>query len=309
MTDPGIRVRAADPGDADAIRDIWLACLREGAWEGIDEAEVRSQAEEVRHEPAETLVALVHGEIAGSITPRMNDLSVAAARRRRGVATSLVRASLDLVRSQGHPYLLLYVPGGGEPTRDTAARRFAEARGFTYRATLTQMRLDDLRAVPEPALPTGLVVRSFDPVRDDLARYVTMMNAAFADHATSASWDVAVVARSHARPDFDPTGIALVATADDPGRPVAFARTAVTRDDAGASLGEVRLIGVEPRFRGRGVGRALLRWSIARFRRLGLEHAELSVVAANDAALTLYRSDGFRTVVAWPQWSLDVDGT
>ena len=28
-------------------------------------------------------------------------------------------------------------------------------------------------------------------------------------------------------------------------------------------------------------------------------------VATNDRALALYRAEGFRTVVAWPQWSLD----
>jgi hypothetical protein len=48
-----------------------------------------------------------------------------------------------------------------------------------------------------------------------------------------------------------------------------------------------------------------MRWSIARFRSLGLEEAELLVVAANDRALGLYAAEGFRTVVAWPQWSLD----
>jgi mycothiol synthase len=305
MTDPGIRVRAADPGDADAIRDIWLACLREGAWEGIDEAEVRRQSEEVRVEPDGTLVAEIGGRVVGSITPSLDDLSVAAAFRRRGVGTALVAASLDRVRSAGRPYLLLYVPGGGDPPRPTAARLFAESRGFAYRATLTLMRLDGLDRVPEPALPAGLVVRSFDPADDDVGRYVALMNAAFADHPTPASWDEAVVARIHATPGFDPSGIALVAPTDDPDRPVAFVRTTGGEDDAGCRFGEVRLIGVLPAVRGRGVGRALLRWSIARFRQLGLDRAELAVVVANDAALALYRSEGFRTVVVWPQWSLD----
>jgi len=315
MTAGDIGVRAAAPGDADAVLAIWLACLREGAWEGIDETDLRRQAEEVGVEEAGaervgTLVAIVGGAVVGSATPAVNDLSVAAAFRRRGVGTALARASLDMVRAAGDPSLLLYVPGGGDPPRDTAARGFAEARGFAYRATLTRMRLDGLASAPEPVLPPGLVLRSLDtarggPARDDTARYVALVNAAFADHPTPLSLDVATITRAHAAAGFDHAGIALVVAADDPDRILAFVRTVVRHDDAGATFGEVRLVGVEPASRGRGLGRALLRWSIARFRHLGLDRAELSVVAANDAALSLYRSEGFRTTVAWPQWSLD----
>jgi mycothiol synthase len=308
MTDPGIRLRAADAGDADAIRDTWLACLHEGAWEGIDETYVRRQAEDLRIEPGRTLVAQIGGAVVGSISPRLDDLSVAPAFRRRGVGTALVAAALDVARTDGDPYLLLYVPGGGDPPRPTAARLFAEARGFVHRATLTRMRLDGLGAVPEPVLPPGLAVLPFDPADGGLARYVALMNTAFADHPTPASWHADAIARLHAAPGFVQDGIALVVAAADPGHPLAFVRTVVAEDDAGDRFGEVRLVGVAPEIRGRGVGRALLRWSIARFRGLGLDRAELSVVATNDAALALYRSDGFRTTVAWPQWSLDVDG-
>ena len=298
-------VRPFRPADLGGIASIWHACVDEGAWEGTDHAEIERQLEQVEAEPAWTLVADVAGAVAGSITPRLNDVSVGVAYRRRGVGTALVRASLDLVRAQHEPYLLLYVPGGGDPPEDTPARRFAEGCGLAYRATLTRMRLDDLSRVPEPELPAGVVLRTFDADREDAEAYVDLMNASFEGHPTPVSWTREQVEGAHAAPGFDVDGIAFLARSDRPTSLVGFARTRVEHDDAGRRFGEVALIGVLPEWRGLGLGRALLRWSIGRFRALELREAELLVVATNDRALALYRAEGFRTVVAWPQWSLD----
>jgi mycothiol synthase len=298
-------IRPFRPADLGGVGSIWHACVEEGAWEGTDHAEIERQLEQIEAEPSGTLVADVAGTVAGSITPHLNDVSVAAAHRRRGIGTALVRASLDLVRALRDPYLLLYVPGGGDPPVDTPARRFAEACGLAYRATLTRMLLDDLSRVPEPELPAGVVIRAFDGDREDTAAYVDLMNTSFHAHPTPISWTGEQVDRAHAMPGFDPEGIALLARADHPSSLVGFARTRVEEDDAGRRFGEVALVGVLPEWQGLGLGRALMRWSIARFRSLGLDEAELLVVAANDRALSLYRAEGFRTVVSWPQWSLE----
>jgi mycothiol synthase len=298
-------IRPFRPADLPGVGAIWHACVDEGAWEGTDHAEIERQLEQIEAEPWWTLVADVDGAVAGSITPRLNDVSVATAHRRRGIGTALVRASLDVVRALRDPYLLLYVPGGGDPPVHTPARRFAEACGLAYRATLTRMLLDDLSGVPEPELPTGVVLRTFGTDGEDTDAYVDLMNASFLSHPTPVSWTRQQVERAHAMPGVDMDGIALLSLSDRPSALVGFARTRVEEDDAGRRFGEVALVGVLPEWRGRGLGRALMRWSIARFRSLGLEEAELLVVAANDRALGLYAAEGFRTVVAWPQWSLD----
>ncbi len=298
-------IRPFRPADLGGVGSIWHACVDEGTWEGTDHAEIERQLDQIEADPSGTLVADVAGTVAGSITPRLNDVSVAAAHRRRGVGTALIRASLDLVRTLGDPYLLLYVPGGGDPPVDTPARRFAEACGLAYCATLTRMLLDDLSWVPEPELPAGLDLRTFHADGEDTASYVDLLNASFLSHPTPISCTRQQVDRVHAMPGFDPEGIALLALSDRPSSLVGFARTRVEEDDAGRRFGELALVGVMPEWRGRGLGRALLRWSIARFRSLGLVEAELLVVAANDRALGFYQAEGFRTVVAWPQWSLD----
>jgi mycothiol synthase len=207
--------------------------------------------------------------------------------------------------ARGEPYVLLYVPGGGDPPRQTPARGFAVATGMTYRATLTRMRRDGLAGLAKIPPPPGVVLRPLGP-DVDLDTYVSLINASFASHPTWFHVDTAAVARAHAAPDFDTDGIALVAPEDRPDAPVGFVRTYAEADDAGVVAGVVGHVGVLPAWRGRGLGRVLVRWALRRFAAQGLDRAELSVVAANADALHLYESEGFVTVVAWPQWSKDV---
>ena len=59
---------------------------------------------------------------------------------------------------------------------------------------------------------------------------------------------------------------------------------------------EVVYLGVAPRARGRGLGRALLERARAEAQRAGAERVALAADAANTPALKLYRSAGFRTL-------------
>ena len=59
-------------------------------------------------------------------------------------------------------------------------------------------------------------------------------------------------------------------------------------------LGAIQNLGVLPRYRGRGLGSALLLQALAGFRRAGLGLGFLEVTAQNDAAVRLYRRLGFR---------------
>jgi mycothiol synthase len=290
--------------DVASIEAIWHACLREGAWEGVGRVDVERNLEDVARDPAGTLVAVEDGVVVGSLTTRIDDLSVAPGSRHRGHGRALLDAAVARARDGGEPYVLLYVPGGGDPPRETAARRFAVATGMAYRATLTRMRRDGLGRVGELTPPPGIVLRPLLPA-DDLDVYVGMVNASFADHPTHFHLEVDAVARTHAAPGFDLEGIALIAAADRPDLPVGFVRTYVEADDAGIAAGVVGHVGVLPEWRGRGLGRVLVRWALRRFAAMGLGRAELSVVATNASALRLYATEGFETIVAWPQWSKD----
>jgi mycothiol synthase len=75
------------------------------------------------------------------------------------------------------------------------------------------------------------------------------------------------------------------------GRPVGTAR--VERDDApgAASIGAVA---VDPQYRGRGLGRLLVREALRVAAGHGLRPVHLSVSATNEAAIQLYVGEGFR---------------
>ncbi|PRQ04034.1 ribosomal-protein-alanine N-acetyltransferase [Enhygromyxa salina] len=68
---------------------------------------------------------------------------------------------------------------------------------------------------------------------------------------------------------------------------------------------ELRRIGVDPRARGRGVGRDLLRAIMVHARQAGCSGIELEVAAGNVAACSLYRSQGFEVVGRRPAYYRD----
>jgi mycothiol synthase len=194
-----------------------------------------------------------------------------------------------------------YVPlSGGGPA-------FAGAMGMTYRSSMWRLDLAPGTDVPEPAFAADVVTRAFSDWLP-LQAFVDLLNAAFADHPSPLSWSLAQIQYAHGRLDFDPSTTMLVSPTDRPADPVAFGRIALVPPEAGelAPVGEIRLIGVLPQWRGRGLGRELLRWGVAQLRARGAGRIQLSVEAENELALGLYRRAGFQPAVEWPHWTSPV---
>jgi mycothiol synthase len=293
-------VRPATIADLPAIAALGHAAIDLRDFPDATHADVERNLATLAAEPASCFVAIADEAVVGYLAPRLNDLYVERVHRRRGHGTALVEASLPFVRDGlGHPYLLLYVPPG-----DTPGRRFAEARGFSHRASLYWMERPAEEPCPGPEYAAGVVVRTWDPGRDAIPTLVDLLNAAFADHPTPVSWTEPVIRATHEAPEFDPGDILLVAPAGDPDRAIAFCRARLYPDDE-RPYGEVKLIGVLPPWRGRGLGRALLRWGVRHLQDRGVPTIALAVSAANEHALRMYEAHGFRRTVEWPQWSLD----
>jgi mycothiol synthase len=293
-------VRPATAVDLPAIAALGHASIDGGDFPDSTHGEVERNLVGLAAQPESAFVAIEDGRVVGYLAPRLNDLVVDAAHRRRGHATALVEAALPYVRDVlGHPYLLVYVPPG-----ETVGRSFAEACGFAYRASLYWMERPADDPSPAPDFPPGFTSRAWDPERDAIPAFVDLLNATFADHPTPVSWTEPVIRATNAAPEFDPRDILLVARADDPERPVAFCRTRLYPADR-PPYGEVKLIGVLPRWRGLGLGRALLRWGVRHLQGRDVPTIALAVSAANEHALRMYEAHGFRRAVEWPQWSRD----
>ena len=66
--------------------------------------------------------------------------------------------------------------------------------------------------------------------------------------------------------------------------------------------GWIATIGVDPRYQGRGIGRALLRACEAR---LKFPRVKLTVRISNEIAISFYEKEGYRTVDIWKKYYND----
>ncbi len=300
MTEPGSppdrSVRLLVPDDAPAILELELAAFDLDPMPGSDRAEIAWMIERMAVIPDNTVVAVESGRVVGQCTPRADALTVHPAFRRRGHGRRLVEAARVLVARQGLEELSLW----GDRSRAEAAA-FIDALGAIYRSSLWQCVLTADRIVPAAVFPTDVVVRAVRPGDDD-DRYVELINRAFADHPSPLSWPGDYIREIHGRPDFDPAGVLVVAPASDPEHLVGFCRTLELPSDDDHRRGEIGAVGLLPEWRGRGLGRQLLRWGVAYLRSVGLAGVELTVEARNERALELYRQEGFEATVEWPHW-------
>ncbi|WP_407550629.1 mycothiol synthase [Streptomyces sp. Pv4-95] len=174
---------------------------------------------------------------------------------------------------------------GGHP----AARHLAQTLGLTKFRELRQMRrsLADLE-LPEPVLPEGVSVRTFQPGTDDAA-WLAANAEAFAHHPEQGGLTQRDLDDRKGEAWFDPKGFFL---AEKDGRLVGFHWTKVHAEEG---LGEVYVVGVLPGAQGGGLGKALTAIGLRHLAGQGLPTAMLYVDADNVPALTVYERLGFRT--------------
>lgn len=244
-----------------------------------------------------TLLGYGHLDVSEPAEGPSAELAVAPGARSRRVGTALLGELLRV--ADGFPgRLRLWAHGA-----DTPAERLAAAHGFHRVRNLLQLRRS-LHAPLDPVeLPDGVTLRTFDPDRDRPA-WLSLNRRAFAALPDQGGWSPEELDRRMTEPWFDPAGFLL---AQEPtGRLVGFHWTKVhgrlDGDPHGHDpLGEVYVLGVDPAFRGRGLGRALTLAGLHHLRARGLPVATLYVDQSNTAAIALYTSLGF---AAWDRDTL-----
>jgi mycothiol synthase len=207
--------------------------------------------------------------------------------RRRGLGSHLIdliekRAFVHPTRTGADTSLLNIILRG-----DHAAHSLVTSRGYVIERAFQHMEID-LRELSSGAHP-GVEIRPFDPVGDREALHA-LMESAFEQH-----WD------------YSPTPFEKwwdqVAGGEDYD-PSLWWWASIDGETAGALLGNIRDekgwvtdLGVLKRWRGRGVGAALLRHSFAEFKRRGFEKAGLNVDSENETgAARLYERVGMQVV-------------
>ncbi|HVC14588.1 MAG TPA: mycothiol synthase [Acidimicrobiales bacterium] len=181
--------------------------------------------------------------------------------------------------------------GGGRVRawlRTEAARDAEElrARGLRPERELLQLRAPLPPEAVHDASAPPVPVRPFHPGRDEEA-WLAVNARAFAGHPEQGSWTREDLERREREPWFDQGGFLLHEVG---GRLAAFCWTKVHRSPV---LGEIYVIGVDPDFQGRGLGRALTRAGLGHLATRAVPTAMLYVEATNTPAQVLYRSLGF----------------
>jgi mycothiol synthase len=297
-------IRPFEPSDETEVRRVMEAALAVDRYPGFDAWELEQELVSIvgfAGGPMAARLAFEDGGLCGYVSPRHDDLTVHPEFRRRGHGRRLLAAGLELVAAAGEAEISLYAPADGP------GRSFAEAMGMRHTSSLWRMDLPSDVEVPAPAFPEDVVARPYGDWLP-IERLVAVMNDCFASHPTPVSWTVEAVVHSQAQPGFDTDGTLLLCSAGAEGEPIGFARAVLGPEESGPSgrAGEVRAIGVMPDWRGRGLGRELLRWGVARLRSQGVALVHLTVEAQNERALGLYERTGFVRAIEWPHWTLPV---
>jgi mycothiol synthase len=199
---------------------------------------------------------------------------------------ALLAAAVDHVAAHGGDRIVAWVFAADPADDDTLA-----TVGFRPVRDLYEMRAP-LPAPHRIEWPDGISVRDFEPGRDEDA-WLALNNRAFENHPDQGGWVRSTLARRMAEEWFDPT--IFVLAFDDDGRLAGFNWCKVhPATDTEPALGEIFVIGVDPRLAGRGLGRPLALEGLARMHARGIGTAQLFTNADNARAIKLYEGIGFR---------------
>jgi mycothiol synthase len=211
------------------------------------------------------------------------DGAVHPAHRGHGVGGKLLETAI----AHGHK-LAAKAVHTAVPQRMPATQAFLQKRGFTVVRRHWQMRLakcGELRL----QIPHGFGLRHFVP--GDEESLCALQNLAFAG-----SWGFRPNTVEEIRYLVNcslchPEGTLFIAEGER------LAGYCWTIDDASdREKGCIRMMGIDPRYQGRGLGRAILVAGINYLQSRGMTAIELTVDSGNTSAKRLYRSAGFERI-------------
>ncbi len=266
---------------------VWLDIERPGADSAGFLSEDRGYAHIARTDNASPR----HWALGVVISPRAR-----SSRLRR----ELISAAVAHVAAHGGGRIVFWLLGARpDDDADLLTSHFEPARDLYEMRVPLPLGLD-------PKWADGITVRPFEPGRDERA-WLDVNNRAFAGHEEQGEWTEATLARRTAESWFDP---ALFLLAIDDRGLVGFDWLKVHEArNAEPQLGEIYVVGVDPRAQGRGLGWSLAVGGLDAVHERGIDTGMLFCAADNTNALKLYRALGFTVHRTDRAYEYEVDPT
>jgi mycothiol synthase len=172
-----------------------------------------------------------------------------------------------------------------------AAKRFLTRMGFTFVRRFLELRLDLAEMVLPEMSEIAPRCRSLQPGEE--GRLTQLQNRSFAGTwGFNPNTTEEIIYRINL-PKSSPADIFLMFDSD---KPVGYCWTRIEfrkKKATGEETGRIYMLGVDPDYRGRGLGRQLLLIGLSYLKSKGLRVAVLTVDSENKAARVLYNSVGF----------------
>ncbi len=282
--------RSADFNSLLQLKNISAALAADGSY--LSPEAMRSLLGRPNYTPEQDLfIAEIAGNVAGyldvnaetKIGRSIFEVLVLPEYRHQGIARELYLQAAPHARARGANVAHVNV------REDNAIGRLVlEKTGFITIRRFYEMMIN-LTEVPEPGISTRFTVR---PLREgEEASLTILQNCCFAG---SWGYNPNTAEEIEYAANTTDSGRELILIAIDGDRLVGYQWMNIEQDEHGKSQGRVSMLGVDPEYRGKGIGRELMQTGMACLKSKGPKIARLTVDSENVAANALYHSIGFR---------------
>jgi mycothiol synthase len=232
------------------------------------------------------LIGYVSAFLEPGIGRVLLDGAVHPSHRRKGMATELFNCAIRHARQAELNAAQICISEANTPAKKMALR-------FDMKFTrhFIEFKLD-LAGIQLPDVAPGeYIVRQLQSGEED--HLTAIQNISFAESwGFNPNTTAEILYRVHLS-SCSPEDIIMAYRKD---QPVGYCWTRILTDETSKTktrIGEIHMIGVDPDFRGRRLGRIILLAGLSHLKRKGIEKVELTADAEDPAARRLYESAGF----------------
>ena len=295
MSNSRYTIRNYQPRDFDQYVRLNIEAERlEPSGRGVSPEVLAEHLDRPNYSPGRDLfVVEIAGKIVGymDVAPELNigvvilDCWVHPKHRRKGLATKLLGHAIHRAKELGAAAARVNI------IEDNAVAKSVLSRlGFEYVRRFLELRLDIAEVRWQDVDQAALECRHLQPGEED--KLTQIQNRSF-----TGIWGYnpntldEIIYRTNLS-NCSPEDVVLACEED---KVIGYCWTVVTYEAAtGEGKGRISMIGTDPDYRGRGVGKRVLLAGLAHLKSKGLQVVDLTVDSDNKVACALYWSVGFR---------------